>query len=252
MNVLSKFTVLMKLQDILVNKGFERESSVTMELFGLLNKSSFKAKLSTISQFQSHCYTDKETMMANLPITNLTCARSMGALDPMISIKASYEMPDIKLKLRGSKSVAFDSDSYKATVTVYDNNSSKTTTKSMTYLEIINNLVEKFDQQHILTYCRKYYTNQTSKTPVMYFNEINWLVDALATINNKFIADVSEIHTALKVTNFLNNWEQKVYVDVLARPIQYESLDFNIVIHSLISSYLATPDLVKWDPQIQA
>lgn len=254
-NLFQKVFQCFSLEDILINKGFQRESAFTTQLFGLLKKKSFITSMQSITDKLKDFYIDMETIKDNGTIANMASAKSMGMIDPLMTAVTTYDMPTIQIASSASNpdDIVLDSSTYKVNVYIYDDAWNEKTSKTLTFMDVIQQLVSAFDQRTILSFVRKVYNNPGSiTTPITkYFNQIVWLMDALAQLVAKFQGDTADIATALYVTRSLNKWTRGNTVAIGAAQ-KLDRVDYNITFSALITSYLASPDTISFNEVTQS
>lgn len=184
----------------------------------LLRKADFRAKVEIISSQMKNMYVDLDTLRDNTHIINVASAKSMGSIDPLITVKALYEMPVVRTTIldpttnAATETILTDSTAYRAQVRVYTDPavSSESTDQTLTFLQICKKLMNMLDQKSILSYIRKYYTNNGNTTVIgstaikNYYNQIVWLFEALVALVLKFNDEIGDIHAALGVLSSIN------------------------------------------------
>lgn len=239
----AKYNMLMSLEQHIKDMCYNRNVAPLDDLFGLLKKAAFKAKLTAFSQTITGEYFDMNWFKQVNTLTMVPSRKTNSMRDPLLIIDAIHKIPSILIKAAGDTEVLNS--------TKYDIEIEGTQTK---FEYVIKRLVNLLSPYNILKWARQYTEGSgdfASTTPTVYFNTIVETVELLRKALNRFPSDVAEIRTVLDTANRvgMNRWSQGIYFE-LTRDNTYNPI-FNKLCHDVFVNYLAAPDAIKFNETTQ-
>lgn len=230
-----KYNMLVSLEQHLKNMCYNRNVGALDDLFGLLRKNSFRAKVLACSNLIQGEYFDTDWQQQMNTLTMVPSRKSTSMSDPLLIINAIHKVPNIKIVELDQVEPTIDSDNYK-------DSSGKTVT------DLIQSAIAYMSPHSVLKWARQYTEGTTSVTPTAYFNAIDSLLTSIKGIMNRFPSDVGIIRTALMVANRagLNNWKQGIYFDT-TKEMFYQPV-YNKLCNDVFVCNMATANNMVLDP----
>lgn len=258
--IMIKYNQLMSLTDEMIKMGINAESPNTTELIALLKKSSMVAKLKAISKGLISKFFDLEWYNNFSRLTDVPTRKADSIREPLMTTKPYYVIPDATLSDNG---VAwYDSSQFRANATTRElfNGGDNYTYVGQDLAFYTQQLVELFDQQTVLKFCRRLYkdTLQTADqkksfglvTVTTYFNNVVAYLSAVQEIFNKFTAAATDIEVFLDRAAQANlmQWQKGTVFtpESIASPVKY-----NTIVNDVLSAYLTTPNKIVWNSVTQ-
>lgn len=265
--VLAKVNQFSMLQQDLVNMGFQREADITMDLLALFNKKQFKQKFVVLSNHLANEFFDYKWFQEFNKIANVATRKSNSIRDPLATIRATYTIPEYKMRAIGATDWAFDSAKHFTTeILEYTQSKRKTSGPTQSrvnagFRHICFQLIRMLDQRTILEWARGVYMNNNADPMALnvlyptinsYFNRVVDLLEALRTLMSKFTYVYSDLRTYLQVANRagLVSWSKGTRFDTIQAP-NFSSVANNVVITDLLQATLATPDTFEFNEHTQ-
>lgn len=239
----AKYNMLMSLEQHIKDMCYNRNVAPLDDLFGLLKKAAFRAKLTAFSQTITGEYFDMNWFKQVNTLTMVPSRKTNSMRDPLLIIDAIHKVPSLKITAAGDITV-LDSSDYNIMV---DN-------VSTSFELVIKRLVNLLSPYNILKWARQYTEGSgdfSSTTPTTYFNTIVETVELLRKALNRFPSDVADIRTVLDTANRvgMNRWNQGIYFE-LTKDNTYNPV-FNKLCHDVFVNYLAAPHNIKFNTTTQ-
>lgn len=243
-SITAKYNLCVSLEQHLKDMCYNRNVSPLDDLFGLLRKNSFRAKITAFSNIVTGEYFDLSWFKQINTLTMVPSRKTNSMRDPLLIIDAVHDVPTIKITTP-SETTVLDSENYKITIpagsgTPWDG----TTVDFQTAIQYCQKLMSPYN---ILAWARQLTQGIVNTTPTQYFNSIVTMVELIRSTLSRFPADVSDIRTVLDVANRsgLNRWVRGIYFDV-TKEMFYTPL-YNKLCNDVFVNYLASPNEVYYD-----
>lgn len=241
----AKYNLAVSLEQHLKDSCYNRNVAPLDDLYGLLRKNAFRAKINAFSNIVTGEYFDLTWFKQMNTLTMVPSRKSNSMRDPLLIIDACHDIPDLTITHAGASAAYLNSASYDITVqagagTPYDG-------QTMSFQEAILNTIKLLSPYNILAWSRQLTEGIVSTTPTQYFNAIVTMIDLIRSDLAKFPSDVADIRTVLDVANRsgLNRWTRGVYFDV-TREMNYQPV-FNKLCNDVFVNYLASPNTIYYD-----
>lgn len=241
----AKYNMCVSLEQHLKDSCYNRDESPLEDLYGLLRKNSFRAKINAFSNIIKGEYFDLSWFKQMNTLTMVPSRKTNSMRDPLLVIDACHDIPDIKITTGSSSTVVLNSDDYE--ISIPANAGTPWDGQTLAFQDAILGLVKLLSPYNILVWARQLTNGIVTTTPTAYFNSIVTMVELLRQALAKFPADVADIRTVLDVANRagLNRWKPGIYFDV-TREMFYQPV-FNKLCNDVFVNYLATPNYIYYD-----
>lgn len=239
----AKYNMCISLEQHLKDSCYNRDVAPLDDLFGLLRKNSFRAKINAFSNIITGEYFDLSWFKQMNTLTMVPSRRTNSMRDPLLIIDACHDVPDIKIVNNGI--TVLDSENY--SITIPKNSGTAWDGQKLTFQEAILALIKSLSPYNILKWSRQLTNGIVTTTPTQYFNSVVTLVEQIRSVMSKFPADVSDIRTVLDIANRagLNRWKRGIYFDV-TKEMFYQPV-FNKLCNDVFVNYLSSPNSVHYD-----
>lgn len=233
----AKYNLLVSLEQHLKDSCYNRNVSPLDDLFGLLRKNSFRAKINAFSNIITGEYFDLSWFKQMNTLTMVPSRKSNSMRHPLLVIDATHDIPDLTVT-RNTTGDVIDSANYD-TIIINGN--------TVSFREAIAYAIDLLSPYNVLAWARQYTEGIVATTPTQYFNNIVTILEDIRSTLSRFPSDVAEIRAVLDVANRvgLNRWQRGVYFDV-TREMNYQPV-FNKLCNDVFVNYLASPNTIYYD-----
>lgn len=237
----AKYNLLVSLEQHLKDCCYNRDVAPLDDLFGLLRKNSFRAKINAFSNHITGEYFDIGWFKQINTLTMVPSRKTNSMQDPLLIIDAVHKVPSLIIKY--SDVEVLNSDQFKVNL--------PTSAGELSGLQdfdvAIAYCISCLSPYNVLTWARQYTQGLSTVTPLAYFNNISNTIDAIRNSLAGFPSAVADIRTVLDVANRanLNRWVRGIYFDV-TKEMNYQPV-FNKLVNDIFVNYLASPDKITYD-----
>lgn len=260
--VMAKFNQLTLLQQDLINMGYQRESSMLVELFSKLGKTTFLNKWFTLAADLKDEYFDTAWFQYVNGITNVPARKSNSTRDPLLTVVGVHQMPQISISLADNLDPYFESNKFKVKTYSYKWNEDKKEAEphkaEVGLEEFFRNTLRMLDQNNILNWARKHNMGDKddlftdADTPNKYANMLDWQVDSLITAMRYFKKFFREMKVFLHIARRSNliKWNQGTDFSLYKAKATTSAVN-NINIKDIIVATCASPSRMVFNPTTQ-
>lgn len=259
--VLSKFNQTTLLIQDLINMGWQREENILTELFNLFTKNIFVGKWLNLGKFIKDEYFDREWANKINALVNIPTRKSNSVRDPLITVCAVHQTPEVTITLKGASTPYFDSTKWLGTDWNYVKSSSNegvynlvANNASISFEELCKKLINLLDQETILKWARDNYNGEIPSNNIVsanqYINMLTKLLDSLISMMNTFRDAYSDLRVFMTTAQRVGllKWTKGTEYSVF-KPISKMTVSNNINVRDMIIATCATPSQISFNYQ---
>lgn len=236
-----RYNLLMAMKDTLKNMSYNRESNILNDLYGLLAKNSFRAKISSVSDVIKGEYFDMKWREQINTLTMVPCRKTSSMSDPLMTLNPIMKVPSILVKDATGTTTLIDDYTFALNIGTSQN------PNYLTLDQAVRQVITWMDPVNVLAWARQYNNNTSVITPTQYFNNLDLYLDYIKIMANRFEVAGEDIRVVLSVATKagLCNWVQGIKWDVESK-MSYEPV-YNKIVEDVFKSYFASSGALKFD-----
>lgn len=238
----ASYNTCMGFEQVLKDMGYRREAPLITELFGLLRKASFRAKVNAISEYTLAEYFDRNWWEQVNTLIRVPSRRSEALTSPLLFMSGIHTIPETIVTGEGSEDPMFDTRTYKLKMTIDG------VEKEYHISELFEKAVDALNPYFILKWAREVYRNASNVTAQGYFNRIENILNGIKLIMVKFSQDNAELRTVLDrmATVGIVYWQKGVTFDV-SKSNPVGTVVYNKLVEDVFTAAVASAATMSWD-----
>lgn len=257
---ISKYIETMSLQQTILNMSYRRESPTITALYGLLNKSAFKATLNAIGSNIIGEYFDVNWYKQMNTLANVPSRKSNSMTDPLLTATMTTYIPTCTMQTpSGTK--YYDSEAVLTAKGIWLNpdtwkfDGTEKNPVALSFEQIIYRLCRMMDVSTILTWARKLNTDPNSvgviTTPSSYYQNLNKMIEAVNLILTKFTTSMTDIRTFIDKLDLSHMVYWRKGTSLSVSSINDYEPTYNVILHNMIACYIGGSSTMIYDTNTQ-
>lgn len=236
-----RYNLLIAMKDALKNMSYNRESNYLNDVFALLQKTSFRGKVASISDAIKGEFFDMKWREQINTLTMVPCHKTNSMSDPLMTLTPIMKVPSILVKDSTGTTTLVDDYTLALNIGTSD------VPNYLTLQDAIRQVLDWLDPVSVLVWARQFHNNTTNVTPTAYYNNIDLYLDYIKIMANRIEAAGEDIRVVLSVATRANlcNWVQGIKWDVEAK-MTYTPV-YNKIVEDVFKSYFASSGALKFD-----